>query len=45
LTQEEVKAASDVVAGTLLMNNFNVHVLFDLGATPTHSLLGEFSLN
>jgi len=35
LTQEEVRAASDVVAGTLLMNNFNVHVLFDSGATQS----------
>ena len=31
--QEEVRVASDVVAGTLPMNNFNVLVLFDLGAT------------
>jgi hypothetical protein len=37
LTQEEVRAASDVVAGTLLMNNFNVHVLFNPGAT--HSFI------
>jgi hypothetical protein len=33
LKQEEVRAESDVVAGTLLMNNLNMHVLFDLGAT------------
>ena len=33
MTQEEVRAASDVVASMLLMNNFNLHVLFDLGAT------------
>jgi len=33
LKQEEVRAASDVVASTLLMNNLNMHVLFDLGAT------------
>eukprot|EP00258_Populus_trichocarpa_P032172 XP_024448191.1 uncharacterized protein LOC112325619 [Populus trichocarpa] len=39
LTQEEVRAASDVVAGTLLMNNFNVHVLFDPGAT--HSFIAK----
>jgi hypothetical protein len=34
--QEEVRAASDVVAGTLLMNNINV-LVFELGAT--HSLI------
>jgi hypothetical protein len=28
LTQEQVNAATDVVAGTLSMNNFNVLVLF-----------------
>jgi hypothetical protein len=39
LTQEEVRAASDVVAGTLPMNNFNVHVLFDPGAT--HSFIAK----
>jgi hypothetical protein len=39
LTQEEVRAASDVVAGTLLMNNFNVHVLFDPGST--HSFIAK----
>ena len=39
MTQEEVKAALDVVAGTLLMNNFNVHVLFDPGAT--HSFIAR----
>jgi hypothetical protein len=33
LTQEEIRAALDMVAGMLLMNNFNVYVLFDLGAT------------
>jgi hypothetical protein len=33
LKQEEVRAASDVVAGTLLMNNLNMHVLFDPSAT------------
>ena len=39
LTQEEVRAASDVVAGTLLMNHFNVHMLFDPGAT--HSFIAK----
>jgi hypothetical protein len=39
LTQEEIRAASDVVAGTLLMNNFNVHMLFDPGAT--HSFIAK----
>ena len=39
MTQEEVWAASDVVAGTLLMNNFNVHVFFDPGAT--HSFIAR----
>ncbi|XP_073267145.1 uncharacterized protein [Populus alba] len=39
LTQEEVRAASDVVAGTLLLNDFNVYVLFDLGAT--HSFIAK----
>jgi hypothetical protein len=40
LTQEEVRVASDVVAGTLPMNNFNVLIFFELGAT--HFLvLGE----
>lgn len=37
LTQEEARAASDVVAGTLRLNDFNVHVLFDPGAT--HSFI------
>jgi hypothetical protein len=39
LTHKEVRAASDVVAGTLLMNNFSVHVLFDLGAI--HSFIAK----
>jgi hypothetical protein len=39
LIQEEVRVASDVVVGTLLMNNFNVHVLFDPGAT--HSFIDK----
>jgi len=33
LTQEEVRVASDVVIGTLLMSNFSVHMLFDMGTT------------
>jgi hypothetical protein len=39
LTQEEVRAASDVVASTLLLNDFNVHVLFDPGTT--HSFISK----
>ena len=39
MIQEEVRVASDVVVGTLLMNNFNVHVLFDPGAT--HSFIDK----
>jgi len=39
LTEEEVRAASDMMTGTLLMNNFNVHVLFDSGAT--HSFIAK----
>jgi len=39
LTQEEARAVSDVVAGTLLLNDFNVHVLFDPGAT--HSFIAK----
>ena len=39
LTWKEVRATSDAVAGTLLMNNFNVHVLFDPGAT--HSFIAK----
>jgi hypothetical protein len=39
LTQEEVRVASNVVASTLLMNNFNVHVLFDPGVT--HSFIAR----
>ena len=37
MTQEEVRATSNVVVGTLLINNLNVHVLFDLGTT--HSFI------
>jgi hypothetical protein len=37
--REEVRAASDVVAGTLLMNNINV-LVFELGELgATHSLI------
>jgi len=39
LTQEDVRVASDVVASTLLMNNFNVHVLFD--PSVTHSFIAR----
>jgi len=37
LTQEEVRATSDVVIDTLPMNNFNVFMLFELGVT--HSFI------
>jgi hypothetical protein len=37
LTQEEVRDVSDVVAGTLPINNFTMLVLFELGAT--HSFI------
>jgi len=43
LKQEEVRAASDVVAGTLLMNNLNMHVLFDPGATWHNQKIDVFS--
>jgi hypothetical protein len=33
MTQEEVGAAFDVMAGTLYMNNLKIHILFDLSAT------------
>jgi hypothetical protein len=39
LTQEEAMVVLDVVVGTLLMDNFNVHVLFDPGAT--HSFIAR----
>jgi len=39
LTQKEVRFVSDMMAGTLLMNNFNVHVLFNSGAT--HSFIAK----
>jgi hypothetical protein len=42
LTQEEVRVASDVVVGTLLMNNLNVHVLFD--PSVTHSFIARKSV-
>jgi hypothetical protein len=32
-----------VVAGTLLMNNLNMHVLFDLGATWHDQKIDVFS--
>jgi len=37
LTKEEVRVASDVIAGTLPINNFHMLVLFELGAT--HSFI------
>ena len=33
MTQEDVRAASDVVADMLQMNDYQMHVLFDSGAT------------
>ena len=33
MTQEDVRAASDVVAGMVQMNDYQMHVLFDSGAT------------
>jgi len=38
LTQEEVRVASNMVAGTLPMNNFNVLMFFELGATHLFSI-------
>jgi hypothetical protein len=37
MTQEDVRAPSDVVAGMLQMNDYQMHVLFDSGAT--HSFI------
>ena len=37
MTQEDVRAASDVVADMLQMNDYQMHVLFDSGAT--HSFI------
>ena len=37
MTQEDARAASDVVAGMLYLNSFSVYVLFDPGAT--HSFI------
>jgi hypothetical protein len=39
MTQEETRAASDVVAGTLQLNSLSIHVLFDSGAT--HSFVAN----
>jgi hypothetical protein len=39
ITQEDVRAASDVVAGMLQMNDYQMHVLFDSGAT--HSFIAN----
>ena len=33
MTEEDVRAASDVVAGMLQINDYQMHVLFDSGAT------------
>ena len=37
MTQEDVRATSDVVPGMLQMNDYQMHVLFDSGAT--HSFI------
>jgi len=42
MTQEDVRAASDVVAGMLQMNEYQMHVLFDSGAT--HSFIANKSV-
>ena len=42
MTQEDVRAASDVVAGMLQMNDYQMHVLFDSGAT--HSFIANKSV-
>ena len=39
MTQEDVKATSDVVACMLQMNDYQMHVLFDSGAT--HSFIAN----
>jgi hypothetical protein len=39
MTQKEVRAKSDVVAGMLQMNDYQMHVLFDSGAT--HSFIAN----
>jgi len=39
MTQKDVRAASDVVAGMLQMNDYQMHVLFDSGAT--HSFIAN----
>jgi hypothetical protein len=42
MTQEDVRAASDVVGGMLQMNDYQMHVLFDSGAT--HSFIANKSV-
>ena len=42
MTQEDVRATSDVVAGMLQMNDYQMHVLFDSGAT--HSFIANKSV-
>jgi len=39
MTQEDVRATSDVVAGMLQMNDYQMHVLFDYDAT--HSFIAN----
>jgi len=39
MTQEDVRAASDVVVGMLQMKDYQMHVLFDSGAT--HSFIAN----
>jgi len=42
MTQEDVRVASDVVAGMLQMNDYQMHVLFDSSAT--HSFIANKSV-
>jgi hypothetical protein len=39
MTQEDVRATSDMVAGMLQMNDYQMYVLFDSGAT--HSFIAD----
>jgi hypothetical protein len=39
MTHEDVKATSDMVAGMLQMNDYQIHILFDFGAT--HSFIAN----
>lgn len=39
MTHEDVRASSNVVTSTLQMNNFKIHVLFDMSVT--HSFIAS----